>query len=118
MENLHIAKHVLDKLGLFVVQVDAASIDFVEVTFPTWAAPFRLHLRGVRFSLRQRNMPQVCHKFTDSRLPLELTPTALIFICQVRCIWLHIKQHEVHAGRAALRSGSLMLLSMIRIYFT
>lgn len=59
VQKLFIARQVLDKLGLFAVQLQGASVQFAEVTFPTWAAPFRIQLKGVQFTLKQRDMPEV-----------------------------------------------------------
>lgn len=59
IENFHLAKEVLDKLGIFFIAVEAGSVQLLEVTFPTWRASFLLKLRGVRIAVKQRNLPLV-----------------------------------------------------------
>ena len=61
MEKLQLAKSVMDTLAIFFLEVEAASVDFLQVQFPTWVAPFRLRIRGLRIAVRQRNMPLVGH---------------------------------------------------------
>ena len=59
MENLQLAKGVMDTLAIFFLEVEAASVDFLQVQFPTWVAPFRLRIRGLKIAVRQRNLPLV-----------------------------------------------------------
>lgn len=59
VKNLHLAKHVLEKLSVLALEVETASVESLEVSFPTWTTPLRLHIRGLQFTVRQRNMPQV-----------------------------------------------------------
>ena len=59
IEHLRLAREILEQAGAMLFGVDAVAVDSLQVTFPTWAAPFRLRLRGLRISLSQRCMPPV-----------------------------------------------------------
>lgn len=59
LEHLHLAASVLDKLEVMFVKVEACTVDFLEVYFPSWTQPLRIKIRGLKFDVRQNNMPQV-----------------------------------------------------------
>ena len=59
MENLRLAAKVLDKVDVMFIQVEAVSVEFLEICLPSWSQPLSIKIRGLRFDVRQRNMPKV-----------------------------------------------------------
>ena len=59
VENLRLAATVLDKVDVMFIQVEAVSVEFLEVSLPSWSQPLSIKIRGLRFDMRQRNMPKV-----------------------------------------------------------
>ena len=59
VENLRLAATVLDKVDVMFIKVEAVSVEFLEICLASWSQPLSIKIRGLRFDVRQRNMPKV-----------------------------------------------------------
>lgn len=73
MENLSVAVHALQTLGIALFDVAHFSVGLCEVAFPSFTQPLRIKLDKLVVVLEQRQLPKVC-------FPIVLQPQA----CSVR----------------------------------
>ena len=59
IEHLRLASTVIDKVDVMFIKIEAVSVEFFEVCLPSWTQPLSIKIRGLRFDMRQRNMPKV-----------------------------------------------------------
>ena len=59
VEQLSIAAHVLDSLGLALCSVSSLSVGLCEVGFPGFSRPLHIRLAKLRVVLEQRQLPKV-----------------------------------------------------------
>ena len=59
VHNLRLAEAALQQASCGTFDLSKLFFAYIEVQLPSWRRPLRIHMRGIKAELRQRQMPQV-----------------------------------------------------------
>lgn len=59
IHNVRLAEAALRRTNCGTFHLSELIIAYIELQLPSWRRPLRIHMRGIKADLRQRQMPQV-----------------------------------------------------------